>query len=78
MMHAPHITNDTHGCSLYLLRTNRHALTKRSTWQNMVTPIKYRAYHPTADKVGAVNKPIRPAKPVWQLRAKAPSLRKSP
>jgi hypothetical protein len=78
MTRAPHITNDTLGRSLYLLRTNRHALIKRSTWQNMATPTKYRAFQPTAGKTGAALKSMRPAKLACQLRAKTHALRKSP
>jgi hypothetical protein len=78
MTRAPYMTNNTLRRSLYLLRTNRHALTKRSTWQNMMTPTKCHAYLLTTGKVGAVLKLMRPAQPVCQLRTKAPTLRKSP
>lgn len=78
MTRAPHITNDTLGRSLYLLRTNRHALIKRSTSQYMVTPTKYRAFQPTPGKIGAALKLIHPAKLACQIRAKTHALRKSP
>jgi hypothetical protein len=78
MTRAPHITNDTLGRSLYLLRTNRHALIKRSTWQNMVTQTKYRAFQQTAGKIDAALNSMRPAKLACQLRAKTHALRKSP
>ena len=78
MTRAPYMTNNTLRRSLYLLRTNRHALIKRSTWQYMVTPTKYRAFQPTAGKTGAAIKLIHPAKLACQIRAKTHALRKSP
>jgi hypothetical protein len=78
MTRATHITNNIPCRRPYLLRTNRHALIKRSTWQNMVTPTKYRAFQPTAGKIGAALKSMRPAKLACQLRTKTHALRKSP
>jgi hypothetical protein len=53
-------------------------LIKRSAWQNMVTPTKYREFQPTAGKTGAALNSMRPAKLACQLRAKTHALRKSP
>ena len=77
-MRRSYITNRSPSCRLYLLRTNRHALIKRSTWQNMIAPTEYHAYQAYEGKTGAALKPLRPAKPAGQPRAKTPALRKSP
>ena len=77
-MRGSYITNESSSCRQYLLRTNRHALIKGSTWPNMMAPTKCHAYLLTTGKVGPVLKPMRTAQPVCQLRAKAPALRKSP